>query len=139
MTNRTNRRKIRTLFKFERKINIVALQDSNSQQISSNCPELGEFAFYCRRICQKVYCFALPITASLLQRRQWAVGGMFSRSAKTETRRALPGNTLYYAGRKSSPPTEEFRPSGVVGPARGIPRININDRLLLRHMDWGWF
>ena len=80
--NRTGRRKIQTLFKPGRKIRIIAIQDSNSQPISSNCQNWGEFAVYCREIRQKGYCFALPITASLLRRRQWVVGGVVPRSAK---------------------------------------------------------
>ena len=100
-------------------------------------PKLGEFAFYCRWVRQKGYCFALPITASMLRRRQWAVGGAFPRSAKKVIRRALPGHTLYSTGQQSSQLTDEFRPSGVVGPARGTPRLNINERLLRGNRDWG--
>ena len=36
---------------------------------------------------------------------------------------ALSGHTLYSAGRYSSRPTEEFRPSGVLGPAGGMSPI----------------
>ena len=65
-----------------------------------------------------------------MRRRQLDVGGMSPRSAKMEILTALVGRTLYSEGRRTSRPTDEFRPHRVAEPARGMRRIDINEPLL---------
>ena len=55
-----------------------------------------------------------------------------------DIRRGLAGHILYSAEQRSSQPTEEFRPSGVVEPAGGMPALNIYERFFLGPRDWGW-